>query len=365
MFNFIKKENEKARITEEYIGNIEKKLDIKFPTVLREYYLQHNGAEIEECSFEMYDIEFSVLSICDFYGTMTVEKIIENDLRNDDIPNECYPIAEDDINRYYWNTADDKIYYYEKDEEEPTVICESIEAFFEILNKCCKENSIKIKGKLENMPNPYLKLVNIAQVKDNADIDTERILRYNGKFVKVCIWIALILLLICLLGMKFIDVSFLLFIPVPVLFLPVFVIIDIINRIITKKALCKYDISEIKKELQAVSAIKLKGIETYLTKNYIISNSKFLKITKYDEITWIYLAQPIGTVAQQGTVAVAYQFGGTPLIAHLNTGKKERIAFIRNNEHLNFVLGQVFKKNSNALIGYSVENREKYKNRKI
>jgi len=135
MFNFIKKENEKARITEEYIGNIEKKLDIKFPTVLREYYLQHNGAEIEECSFEMYDIEFSVLSICDFYGTMTVEKIIENDLRNDDIPNECYPIAEDDINRYYWNTADDKIYYYEKDEEEPTVICESIEAFFEILNK--------------------------------------------------------------------------------------------------------------------------------------------------------------------------------------------------------------------------------------
>lgn len=218
---------------------------------------------------------------------------------------------------------------------------------------------VKINSKPENTPNPYLKLVSLKQVKDNSDIDVEKVLRYNGKFVKVCIWILITLLLISLFGMKFIHILFVVLLLFSVVFLTIFVGIDIVNRAITKKSLKKYDINDVRQELLSNSVIKLNDTETYLTKNYIISNSNSLKITKYSEIEWIYLSQTGGGGSYNGTLAAAYIISGTPLIAHLN-GKEECIALVKNTEQMNAVFGQVFEKNKNVLIGYSVENIKKY-----
>jgi len=360
MFKFITNENEKAKVTEEYVDSIEKKLNIKFPEILREYYLKHNGAEMEECTFELYDVEFSVYSICDLnYGTMPVEKILEFNSKNQDIPKECYPIAEDDINNYYWNTKDGKVYYYMVDEDQPTIICESVEEFFEILNSVC-EGTIKVEGKEENRPNPYLNSIDIEKAKDKGNVDVERILKYDGKLIKICILTLVVLVIISLMLTKITDSLSLIFVGVFGIWIPFFAIIDIVNRSTTKKALNKYDINEIKKELQEKDVVKLKGIETYLTENYIISNSKSLKITKYDEIKWTYVAKPIGTVAQQGAVSIAYKYGGTPVIAYLNNGKYVNIALIKSAEHMNMIFGLIRKKSKGVLIGNSMEDMKKY-----
>ena len=78
MFKFIKAENEEFNITEEYVRNIENKLNIKFPKSLREFYIEHNGAEIKECKFLLHNMEFLVCSICNLkYGSLPVEKILE------------------------------------------------------------------------------------------------------------------------------------------------------------------------------------------------------------------------------------------------------------------------------------------------
>ena len=142
----------------------------------------------------------------------------------------------------------------------------------------------------------------------------------------------------------------------------IFGIIDIINRIKTKKALSKYDINEIKKELLGKNVKKLKGIEIYLTKNYIISNSKYLKITRYDEIDWIYLSKAGGTVSQQEIINTAYKYGGKPLVAYLKNGKFVNVALVKNAEHINVIFSEVNQKNKNALIGNSEENIKKYTN---
>ena len=360
MFKFIESENDKANVTDEYVDSIERSLDIKFPDILRKYYLNHNGAQIKECTFELYDTEFSVHSICDLnYGTMPVEKILEYNSKNEDIPNECYPIAEDDINYYYWNTKDGKVYYYMEDEEEPILISDSIEEFFEILNSCCN-GIVKIQRNEKYEQNPYLNLINHENIEDKKEIDAEKVLKYNGKFIRNCNLILFILVIISLLSIGISDGLSIIFVGVFAIWFLVFSIIDIINRIITNKALKKYDMNEIKRELKSDNVIKLKGIDTYLTDNYIISNSKTLKITKYEEIAWIYVAKPMGTVEQKATMSVAYNIGGTPVVGYLKNGKYVNIASVKNNAHLNVIFAQIKERNQDVLIGNSLENMQKY-----
>ena len=363
MFKFIKAENEEFNITEEYVRNIENKLNIKFPKSLREFYIEHNGAEIKECKFLLHNMEFLVCSICNLkYGSLPVEKILEYDSKNEYIPNECYPIAEDDINIYYWNTKDDKVYYYMHDDiEHPIEICKSVKNFFEILNSC-SEGTVEIKNSDENRPNPYASLTDNARIENKENINPEEVLKYKNKFIKFSILILLILIAICILLIKISDSLSLILACMLGIWAIIFGIIDIINRIKTKKALSKYDINEIKKELLGKNVKKLKGIEIYLTKNYIISNSKYLKITRYDEIDWIYLSKAGGTVSQQAIINTAYKYGGKPLVAYLKNGKFVNVALVKNTEHINVIFSEVNQKNKNALIGNSEENIKKYTN---
>lgn len=362
MFEFIKSDNEDAKVTVEYIEGLEEKMQIKFPTILKEFYLKHNGAKIKECCFEIYETEFFIYSLCDLnYGRMPVEKILEKITSNEGIPNQCYPIAEDDINYYYWDTRDGKIYYYMIDDiEHPIIICNSVEEFFEILNSCY-DKKITIKGSSENIPNPYLNSIDFSTVKKEENIDKEYVLKYNGKFTTYCIWALVVGLVISLLLMQFSKglLTIIIFMCCSI-YLPFFIVIDIVNRIKTNNALNKYNINEIKEELNKENVIKLDDIDTYLTDNYIISNSKYIKITKYDEIQWIYQERPVGRVVQQGMVTSAYKFGGTPLVAYLKDGKKVVVALVKNTEHINMIFGQILKKYNKALIGNTYENIKKY-----
>ena len=361
MFKFIKVENEEFKITEEYVKSIENKLNIKFPKVLREFYLEHNGAEIKECNFLLYNMEFLVCSICNLkYGSLPVEKILEYDSKNEYIPNECYPIAEDDINTYYWNTKDDKVYYYMNDNiEHPIEICKSVEEFFKILNDCA-EGTVEIKNSEGNRPNPYASVVDAATIEDKENINPEEVLKYNNKHIKISILILLVLIIVCILLIKISDSLSLILAFMLGIYAILFIILDIINRIKTKKALSKYDINELREELLGKEVKKLKGIETYLTNNYIISNSKYLKITRYDEIDWIYLSRARGTASQQAITNIAYKYGGTPLVAYLKDGKFVNVALVKNAGHINAIFNKVSEKNKNSLIGNSEENIKKY-----
>ena len=58
MFKFIISKDVEKNVTDEYIDSIEKSMNIKFPSILREYYLKHNFCKNKECCFEMYGVEF-------------------------------------------------------------------------------------------------------------------------------------------------------------------------------------------------------------------------------------------------------------------------------------------------------------------
>lgn len=139
MFNFIDFEYDNANVTDEYIIQLEKELGISFPTILKKYYLQHNGAEIKECSFEKEGIEYCVVLITSLnFGTMPLEKIIKYNQKNEAIPKSFVPLAVDeDEDDYYWDAKDGKVYYLSlSNVEHPREICGSVEEFFELLNAC-------------------------------------------------------------------------------------------------------------------------------------------------------------------------------------------------------------------------------------
>ena len=123
MFDFIEQKNDQNLVSDEYIKNVEDKLNIKFPDVLKEYYLQYSGSFMKLCFFEMYGMTFEVLSICNLkIGAMPAEKYFDSNVKKDWIPRECYPLTESYDNFYFWNTQDDKIYCYKIDEENPVTI---------------------------------------------------------------------------------------------------------------------------------------------------------------------------------------------------------------------------------------------------
>lgn len=159
MFKFIESQDLEKNVSNEYIDSIEKELNIKFPNVLREYYLKHNGANLKECSFKIAGIDqFSLDIIIPLkYGTTPLEKEYKWVLENEYIANENIPLAVDmDGDNYYWNSKNGKVYYISVENvENPILVCNSVEEFFEILNKSIDEtitipNLNKIKKKTYN-----------------------------------------------------------------------------------------------------------------------------------------------------------------------------------------------------------------------
>lgn len=153
MFDFISYDTKEKNVTPEYIDELEGKLNIKFPDILRKFYTNHNMAELAEFAFMIHDLEFSVEFIMPLlYGNMHVEKILSLNEDNKYIPKTFIPLAEDvDGENFYWDSSNGKVYYLSLENvENPIPICDSVERFFEILND--SYNARKEKAMIKYLP---------------------------------------------------------------------------------------------------------------------------------------------------------------------------------------------------------------------
>lgn len=142
MFEFIYSDSKQNNVTLDYVRDFEEKKGIKFPAVLVDFYTKHNKAELKKCSFLIHNLEFSVEFIIPLnYGNVCVEKILSFNEGVEWIPETFLPLAEDvDGDDFYWDSSNGKVYYLSMGNvENPIPICDSVEQFFEILNKSCEE----------------------------------------------------------------------------------------------------------------------------------------------------------------------------------------------------------------------------------
>ena len=78
MYGFVKEKSENTHISSCEVLEIENKYNINFPTMLKEYYLQHNGDKIRLCIFTVDEEEFGVAKIVELkYGNCSFEKIVK------------------------------------------------------------------------------------------------------------------------------------------------------------------------------------------------------------------------------------------------------------------------------------------------
>lgn len=105
MYSFVKSKSESTHISSRDIMEIESKYNIKFPEVLREYYLKHNGDKIRLCIFKVDDEEFGVAEIVELkYGNCSFEKLVENDREDGFIDEHLYPLACNEGGDYFIGT---------------------------------------------------------------------------------------------------------------------------------------------------------------------------------------------------------------------------------------------------------------------
>lgn len=136
MYNFVEEKSENTPILNYDILEIENKYNIIFPTILKEYYLMHNGDKIKLCIFTVDEEEFGVAKIVELkYGNCSFEKIVNNDREDGFIDEHLYPLARNEGGDYfYWDVRDENVYMiYCDDIENPVWVCESIKAFFELM----------------------------------------------------------------------------------------------------------------------------------------------------------------------------------------------------------------------------------------
>lgn len=136
-YKFVTEDYPGYEVTPEYIEEVEKRYGLKFPEILREYYLRHNGSEMQEIRFEKFGIEFCVIFLYDLkYGKMPLEKVMGYNARNDEIPSTFIPLAQDeDTDDFYWDSSTGKVYFLSlSNVEHPKEICESVDEFINLLN---------------------------------------------------------------------------------------------------------------------------------------------------------------------------------------------------------------------------------------
>ena len=146
MYSFIESNDAKCQLNIDDILEIENKFNIKFPNILKEYYIKYNGSQIKECYFSINGNDYNVNEIISLkYGKYSFEKEYEQVIENRYISNIYIPFAKDISNQsYYFNLKDNKIYYISIDDIiNPIFICDSIDEFFEILNLCLDNSDIK------------------------------------------------------------------------------------------------------------------------------------------------------------------------------------------------------------------------------
>jgi len=135
MYNFLKND-QPLSVTSNDVELVEVRFGIKFPQILKEYYLKYNGMGINLCKFKINGNEYEVAEIIALCaGEDSFEDIKMDELEDDFIPKEFMPLAYDrGGDYYYWNSETEFVYLVYPDcIENPILICHSIQAFFNLL----------------------------------------------------------------------------------------------------------------------------------------------------------------------------------------------------------------------------------------
>ena len=112
-------------------------------------------------------------------------------------------------------------------------------------------------------------------------------------------------------------------------------------------------------------------MKIYLTENYIVSNTKVIRIIKYEDIKWVYLyiySSRRGIRHTPVNMTFNNKIGKYPIAAYLKNGNGMRVilAVVKNDKQLKEVYSAITKKNKKVLKGYTKENIKEYaKNDKI
>ena len=136
MYRFISRDNLSAAVDEAYLEELERRFDFRFPQRLRDYYLQHNGADIHASEFVAGGYRFCVAEMLAVkVGTLPVEKITAN-LDGEEGFEGYIPFAMDaDYEYFYWHRETGQIVYIDREDAENLLpVCSSMDDFFEILN---------------------------------------------------------------------------------------------------------------------------------------------------------------------------------------------------------------------------------------
>lgn len=191
-------------------------------------------------------------------------------------------------------------------------------------------------------------------------MDKEKILKINkNQFIPTLIFLVFVIIFLILAFC--LNSIFIIALVVSAVWTLFFLVFNIINMIIAHNSLKRYDINEVKMELNSNDVIKLRGINAYLTKNYIISNDTSVRIVKYSDILWIYNTK-IGN-GIRGNASIHPGVSRLAIEAYLKNGKRVTVI----NKVINYysikdeLEDKVRQKNKEALIGYNIENVANYK----
>ena len=137
MYNFLKETTKHNHTTISDITRIEEKYSIKFPSILKNFYLDYDENKINLCKFNVDGYSCEVAKIIPLNANgLTFEKIVENDRADGFIDKDFYPIAS---NRggdfYYWSSKTGKVYLVLADDiDNPFVVSSNVETFFSLMD---------------------------------------------------------------------------------------------------------------------------------------------------------------------------------------------------------------------------------------
>lgn len=128
----------------------------------------------------------------------------------------------------------------------------------------------------------------------------------------------------------------------------------------TKKMIAsksKTEWNKILNEVEQESTKYYKNFKLYLTENYVIDISRSLQVFEYEDIVWMYQYElrQYGVLSQRNIVVATKSSKKKAVIANTDGIRK------RSKKDVTEIMESIASKNTDMLIGFTKENREKAK----
>ena len=137
-FDFIRNIEKASPVREPQIIAVERAFNIRFPEVLREYYMKANGCYTRNFSLDLEAFIYEVNCVLPIAGPpLTVEKLKRRIMDNPDIPASFFPIAVDyGSGIYFWDSLTGEVWYVrDTDGTRPNRLFSSVDEMFMAMNE--------------------------------------------------------------------------------------------------------------------------------------------------------------------------------------------------------------------------------------